>query len=166
MPCIVLFHSVCPSDWLPESEYPACSVSKPSDPSRRISDCFLCWRNVNILAFLCILETRLPYFFRFHFHLQKSSVALRLVTGIFEGWRRKWVSIPWILPNVTAGVPPPPSGGFHIWRLQWVEGHHKADERNKISWFVTVTGGVKKFEHFADVIHGSPLIAGNQAYHY
>ena len=34
-----------------------------------------------------------------------------------------------------------PLGGFRIWRPQWVGegGPQKADKRNKISWFVTVT---------------------------
>ena len=36
-------------------------------------------------------------------------------------------------------------------------GPQKANERNKISCFVTVTGeGVKQSENFADVIYGSP----------
>ena len=34
-------------------------------------------------------------------------------------------------------------GGFHIWRPQWVGGTQKADNRNKICWFATVTGGKK-----------------------
>ena len=54
-------------------------------------------------------------------------------------------------------------GGFHIWRPQSVgtggRGPQKADKRNKISWFVTLTRGegVKKSQNFADVLYGSPL---------
>ena len=35
-------------------------------------------------------------------------------------------------------------GGIHIWRPQWFGGGgpQKADKRNKISWFVTLTRGV------------------------
>ena len=60
------------------------------------------------------LGNKTAIFLQVSFSPAEKHVALRLVSGILEGWRRNWVPIPWILPNVTAGVPPPPSRGFHI----------------------------------------------------
>ena len=55
-----------------------------------------------------------------------------------------------------------PLGGFRLWRPKWLEegGSQKADGRNKISWFVTVTrgaGGNKKSEILRTSYMESPL---------
>ena len=65
MHCISCFIPFCSSvDYL-RANIMRAALRNPQTPGGGSQTVFLCWRSVKILAYLCILETRLPYSFIF-----------------------------------------------------------------------------------------------------
>ena len=63
MHCISRFIPFCSSvDYL-RANIMRAALRNPQTPAGGSQTVFLCWRSVKILAYLCILETRLPYSF-------------------------------------------------------------------------------------------------------